>query len=291
MYEATALQEAFIVKKVVTVHYFEYSKTFVFSGEQHDFWELVYVDRGEVDIYAGEKKYRLSHGEVIFHKPNEWHNVKATGEVAPNLVIISFFCKSREMNFFKDKILKIATAEKNLLAVIIKEAGHAFSSPLGDPFTQRLERNAAPAPLGSEQLIKISLEQLFISLFRTYHLQKNNQSVLNERLEKDIVDIAMEYLHENLGRKTKFDDVAKYVTVSGATLKKAFKRKAGMGVMAYFARLKIERAKLFIREDSYNFTQISQMLCYESPQHFTKQFKDITRMTPTEYAMSVKAGG
>ena len=289
MYEATTLKEDFIVKKVVTVHYFEYSKNFVFSGEKHDFWELVYVDKGEVDIYGGDKKYRLSHGEVAFHKPNEWHNVTATGEVAPNLVVISFICKSHKMDFFKDKIMKISTSEKNLLAAIVKEAGNAFSSPLGDPFTQRLERNTDDAPLGSEQLIKISLEQLFISLYRTYNLSKTNQSVLKERLDKDVVDIAAEYLAQNMGHKIRFDDVVKHVKVSGAALKKAFKHKMGVGVMEYFVHLKIERAKLFIREDNYNFTQISQMLCYEYLNHFTKQFKSKTGMTPTEYAMSVKA--
>ena len=31
---------------LVTVHYFEYSKDFAFDCEQHDFWELVYMDKG-----------------------------------------------------------------------------------------------------------------------------------------------------------------------------------------------------------------------------------------------------
>ena len=283
MYEAITLRESFVVKKIVTIFYFEFSKDFVFSGEQHDFWELVYVDKGEVDICADDKKYRLSRGEVIFHKPCEWHSVKATGEVAPNLVIVSFICKSHKMNFFNNKIMKISTAEKNLLAAVVKEADNAFSPPLN----KKLTRSAA-AIIGSEQLIKISLEQLLISLYRSYNLSKANQSVLKERLDKDVADIAIEYLSQNIGHKIRFNDVAQYVKVSGETLKKTFKRKTGMGVMEYFVHLKIERAKLFIREDNYNFTQISQILRYESLHHFSSQFKRKTGMNPTEYAMSVK---
>ncbi|MFN0220737.1 MULTISPECIES: AraC family ligand binding domain-containing protein [Paenibacillus] len=30
----------------MSFHYFEYAQGFVFSGEQHDFWELLYVTRG-----------------------------------------------------------------------------------------------------------------------------------------------------------------------------------------------------------------------------------------------------
>jgi AraC-like DNA-binding protein len=288
MYVSTTLKEDFIIKKIVTVHYFEYSKNFVFTGEKHNFWEFVYIDKGEMDIYAEEKAYRLSQGEIIFHRPNEWHNVKANGKVAPNTVIIAFECKSYKMKFFENKIIKISNNEKNILAMIIKEATNAFSSPLNDPFTEKLERKKPNNFVGSEQLIKISLEQLIISIYRNNNITKNNHSIIKERLNNDIVTDVIEFLSQNLGQKIRFDDVIKYAKISATSLKKAFKEKTDMGVMEYFIHLKIERAKLFIREDNYNFTQISELLSYETLHHFTKQFKSKTGMTPTEYSLSVK---
>ena len=58
--------------------------------------------------------------------------------------------------------------------------------------------------------------------------------------------------------------------------------------MQYFNYLKIERAKMLIREDNYNFTQIANILAYDSIHYFSKQFKKIAKMTPSEYASSVK---
>jgi hypothetical protein len=46
-----------LITKLYTVHYFEYSKDYKFSGEAHDFWEFVYVDKGEITAVAGDKLY------------------------------------------------------------------------------------------------------------------------------------------------------------------------------------------------------------------------------------------
>ena len=53
--------------------------------------------------------------------------------------------------------------------------------------------------------------------------------------------------------------------------------------------MKIERAKLFLRESTYNITQISDVLGYSGIHYFSRQFKKITGMTPTEYSNSIKA--
>ena len=38
-----------------------------------------------------------------------------------------------------------------------------------------------------------------------------------------------------------------------------------------------------------NFTQISETLGYSSIHYFSRQFKKLTNMTPSEYASSIKA--
>ena len=57
-----SLKENFIVKRICSIHYFEYTKNFMFSGESHDFWEFVYLDKGEYYIIIGQQKETI---EVI----------------------------------------------------------------------------------------------------------------------------------------------------------------------------------------------------------------------------------
>ena len=70
---------------------------------------------------------------------------------------------------------------------------------------------------------------------------------------------------------------------------KLFRQNTQTGVIDYFCHLKIDAARQMIREGGFNFTQISDTLGYSSIHYFSRQFKQITGMTPTEYASSVKS--
>ena len=45
-YVKTVLKKEIVIDSIITIHYFEYSKDFSFSGEAHNFWEFLYVDAG-----------------------------------------------------------------------------------------------------------------------------------------------------------------------------------------------------------------------------------------------------
>lgn len=140
------------------MHYFEYASNYCYEGEQHDFWEFLYVDKGELHVRAGSRELTMKRGQVIFHEPGEFHSLRANGVVAPNLVVMSFVCRSPAMARFAGRVLAIGDAEREYLARIIKEAAEAFSTPLNDPYTKQLLR-APHAPFGAEQLIGASLEK------------------------------------------------------------------------------------------------------------------------------------
>ena len=53
--------------------------------------------------------------------------------------------------------------------------------------------------------------------------------------------------------------------------------------------MKFSFAKQLIRENDMNFTLISEFLGYSSIHYFSRQFKKICGMTPSEYASSIKA--
>lgn len=57
--------------------------------------------KGEVEVMADDTGYCLKQGEMIFHKPGEFHNVFANGLVAPNLVVVAFVCASPRHGLFR----------------------------------------------------------------------------------------------------------------------------------------------------------------------------------------------
>ena len=75
-YIKTTLKREIAIDSIITIHYFEYMKDFVFHGESHDFWEFLYVDQGSVIVQAGENHFRMEAGDIIFHEPNEFHAIR-----------------------------------------------------------------------------------------------------------------------------------------------------------------------------------------------------------------------
>ncbi len=290
-YMKTALTEEFTIKDIVTVHYFEFARDYIYEGESHDFWEFVYVDKGEVEIMADTEGYKLKQGEVIFHKPNEFHNLWANGRTAPNLMVISFYCTSPSMSFFENKLLSIGDSERQLLAKIMKEAENSFSSPLNISTLEKLERQES-SPFGSEQLIKLYLEMFLIHLVRkdsSITKEIRLSSAAKERTEENITNRIINYLQSNIYDRITFEDVCRFANMSRTNLKITFKNRAGTGVIEYYKQLKIEEAKRIMREEELNFTELSEKLGYSSVHYFSKHFKKSTGMTPSEYICSVKS--
>lgn len=285
------LKELFTIEKIVTLYYFEFSKSYSNSGEVHDFWELVYVDKGEIAIMAGKTEYTLKAGEIVFHKPNEFHLVRANGIAAPNITVVTFECNSTQMLFFENKIAFLNDQEKQYLANLLHEGKLAFEKVQNNKGKVHLKRNRNAFP-GSEQMLKIHLELLLISLYRrreTIHKGERLTTPTHTiNYDEDITQRIKNYLYANLYKSITLGDVSKHIGLSCTKIKKTFKSKTGSSVMAYFTNMKITEAKLLIREKCLNFTEISNMLGYSSIHYFSAIFKSITGMTPTEYSLSIK---
>ena len=56
----------------------------------HNFWELVYVAEGSVYVSEDSRVYELSEGDVIFHKPMEFHKIWVEKDQSARAIIMSF---------------------------------------------------------------------------------------------------------------------------------------------------------------------------------------------------------
>ncbi len=291
-YRKTILKRDFTISDVISVHYFEYTVDFAFSGELHDFWEFVYADKNDLVITADSNEIILPQGSMYLHKPMEFHNVRGNGVTAPNSVIITFSSPSLELYDLAGRPIPCTSGEKKCLGGIIEEAGEAFTTPLGDPYTEELVRRENAA-FGCEQMIENHLESLFISLIR--RLGNSSGEVISERdtsrWRKDEIRLGLicDFMAENVENELTSGDIQKRFFISESSLQKLFQHKVGCGAMQHFQRMKIDRAKEMIREKKYNFSEISERLSFSSIHYFSRRFKAITGMTPSEYASSVRS--
>ncbi len=123
-------------------------------------------------------------------------------------------------------------------------------------FKDILERNGFSLIDSAE--VKLT-EQVKITLI---NLLDNLPLYLNSRLSV--------HLAKNLG--------ADYSKIS-----KIFSITEGITIEKYFIKLKIEKVKELIQVNQYNFTEISQLLGYSNINHLSRQFKNETGLSLSDY--------
>ena len=280
-YVMTKLDNAVSVDGIYTVHYFEYAKDFAYSGEVHNFWELVYADKKSLYVTAGASEIHLAVGQMYLHRPNEFHNIRCDGSHAANSVIVSFSSDCEALLSIAGMVIDCTSEEKRLLGGMIKEAESVFSTPLGVPYIRIMQKSGKGA-FGGEQLIRLYLEQLLILLVRGNGRENSPKVGSDDKVLAKICD----YLEQNIHRSLCFSDIVKHFNLSASVVKRIFREQMGCGVMECFNRIRVDAAKELIREGDQNFTEIAASLCFGSSQYFTTVFKRISGMTPTEYRAS-----
>lgn len=272
------------VSKIVTMHYHEFNKNFHFPGEIHDFWEFVYVDSGEVIVTASKTEFQLKTGDFIFHKPNEFHNISANKKVPANVFVISFVSTSQNMTYFKNKSGTLPEALRSYIEILLKEGKKTFKFS-----KQNSLKPIENAPFGGQQIVRTTLEQLLIMLIRT---EINDSSNINlfptkEGMDNHLVNSVIKLLENNVYDKITVDEICSELNYSKTYISKIFNKICGCTIIEYYTNLKIKEAKLLMRKNLYNITEISDMLSFNNPHYFSRVFKKKTNMTPREYLNSV----
>lgn len=139
-------------------------------------------------------------------------------------------------------------------------------------------------------MIKNLLEIFLIMLCRNTDIvtKRSRRSYVIDGVDvpyqvKEILD----HLQANLYGRVTIKDIASKLGKSESTVKKNFASYYNKGIKRYYNSLKIQEAKKLIRQGKYNISQISDMLCFDSPQYFSKCFKAAVHMTPKEYMASI----
>ena len=273
------LKNLFRITRIVTIHCFDLAPKYLYKGESHDFWEIVYVDRGEIGLHAGEEYHRLKQGEMVFHQPNEFHNIECDGVHGASVFIITFDCHSPAMQFFCGRIVKVPKTLLTLVKLLIEECANTFHVS-EYPLTLRKD-----APVGGQQLIRLYLEELLIRLMRSYENRSDFSAVFTSRegLENTLVQQICAYLSQHVYDSVTLEILSEVFHFGKSHLCDVFKKNTGDTIIHYFLRLKIAEAKRLLREEKLTVSEVSTKLSFDSPAYFSRCFHKYTGMSPVAF--------
>ena len=250
-------------------------RDFSFKGEYHASWEMVYVLEGKMEASADDRVYELKAGDLILHKPMEYHSLRTLGDSSAKVLIITF----------------------SLDGGLSHELKNAVFHPMGNSLNQlrllmdSLEKNGSLQSFldSRDYLVCLTKElpkQLIFSQFESFLLMliysekgsmpivKNESSVLYGKI--------VEILEENIYGWITIDEISAICRLSSSTIKRCFTNYTGCGIHKYLLKIKM-RAAIQMLHEGMSINQVSESLGFGDANYFSTVFKREIGRTASSY--------
>ena len=114
-----------------------------------------------------------------------------------------------------------------------------------------------------------------------FEIAKSEEEMLVEEVKITLIDLIKD-LPMHIKEKTS-EHLASTLHRDYKTLSKLFSKNENTTIEKYFIKLKVEKVKELTQLQQYTFSDIAYMLDYSSVNHLSRQFKNITGISMTDY--------
>lgn len=243
--------------------HFLWDSKFIFQGESHEMWEIVYINSGKVEVTENERIYLLEKNHMIIHAPWEFHRICSAGGTSPEVYVMSFFAVG-------DLPLKL---KKGIFVLNIDQAIQYMG--VFESIASFMNQESSSVYAGQEAadslsafLIRLSEERTNICLDTSLSATEYRKIVV--AMSKGICD-----------NKT-LEDFARECGDSVSYIKQLFQKYAGISPKAYYNKLRIRYASNLL-DSGEAVSTIAEKMNFSSSNYFSAFFKKHTGYSPIEY--------
>jgi len=109
-----------------------------------------------------------------------------------------------------------------------------------------------------------------------------------ERETLSAMERAKRYIAEHYCDDLSLEEAAAHVHLNPQYFSKLFKYEAGETFIDYVTRLRIGKAQEMIREGGLSLKEVCYQVGYKDPNYFSRVFRKVTGLSPTEYRHSLR---
>jgi AraC family transcriptional regulator, melibiose operon regulatory protein len=251
------------VEPVAAAYYFKTWNGYdMVHDHTHDTIEIMYVINGYCRIYVNDKAKNLAKNEFIIIDIGVPHRLVVDDNVNCRMLNIEFkFLNSRYdvgLNQLDYAVLKDYEELLYTLRDLVLEHQDAL-------------RNNQAAKL-------ILFRYLFIKLARLWEKKQST----GDNCASGYVRKSLEFIHHNYDRRIKISDIASFVNVNSNYLQRIFKKQKSQTIIEYLTCLRMEKAKLLLKNTDISVTDITEYIGINSRQYFSYLFRKYYGISPTE---------
>ncbi len=159
-----------------------------------------------------------------------------------------------------------------------------------DELCLRQSYDSSTEPLTKERTgfeLSVALLAEYLSMLAEYYIKYPLIVAYRENGEHSdrhrMINLAIDYISQNLSRKISAADMAVYCMCSKSTLNHTFSGVMGRSIPEYVSIQRVNRAKYLLMNTTLSIEQIGTQCGFMSAAYFSVVFKKLTELTPSEY--------
>lgn len=257
------------ISEIYTKFYQEKGTNYNFSGEKHSYWELTYVDKGELLTTIDGVSYHLKQGDLIFYAPMQFHTQSTFEKISRSYLTINFKMNFNHADLLCNKIFSLKRDSYFIVTKLIEELSNDN--------------------LYSNDLSLCYLKQLIIQMLRlnNSHFHSKPTTHMQQTYENELLNDILLYIDNNIYEKISVSTLCEHFCISTSMLHSLFRKNMNNTAKNYINELKLSKSKELIRNSTHTLSEISEMLDFSSIHYFSKKFKSYFNISPTEYSKSI----
>lgn len=254
-------------------------------------YELLYLTRGKLLITIEGEQYTLFPGEMVLFRPGKEHEFTNIGEEEawmPHIHFDPVFYEGWENVPINFKPLKDCTASE----ISYLRPDILGSEGLGIPYIIRITNHKEVLDIlmtlihnheKKEPYYRLINKHLTLKILMLIikGLQAQTQPSLSRHQHN--LENAANYIIKHYNEKIMLEDLAKLCCLSIYHFGRLFKARYHLTPTEYQMRYRIEKAKEMILYSPLSLSEIANKIGYGSVQSFSKAFKKIEGISPSEY--------
>lgn len=264
------------IQEVLGYYYRIRTPGYQFKGEQHQFFELTYVDTGILHTEVDGVSYTLGEKEMIIYGPGQFHKQSTDKNQTVSYVTILFRMENLTPGVAEDwyRILlnKVYPYHKKTYALI---RALVQESSTGIPYTDCLM-----LCLLTETVIRLLQSEYVVSTVPP-------SAVTRQNYRDELFERIIAYMQSKIYEPLTVADICQQFSMSRSSLQLLFKNAVNQSPKKYISDMKMEKSRQMLRENKYTVSEISLKLGYSSIHYFSNAFSQKYHISPSEYAKRI----